>query len=138
MAGYLGRPEATAESFAEGGWFKTGDAAVATPEGQFRIVGREKSDLIKTGGYRVGAGEIEDVLLEHPMVRQAAVKGVEDRDLGQVIVAWVVAEGAGSEQLIEWVSARLSRHKRPRRVHLVEDLPRNAMGKIQKPRLEEP
>jgi fatty acid CoA ligase FadD36 len=137
--GYLGRAEETARSWTDDGWFRTGDAAVRDAAGYHRIVGRRSSDLIKTGGYRVGAGEVEAALLDHPAVAEAAVVGLPDPDLGQRIVAFVVVEdgaaGAGSEQLIEHVAGQLSVHKRPREVRLVESLPRNAMGKVQKSRL---
>ncbi|HEX4358078.1 MAG TPA: acyl-CoA synthetase [Pseudonocardia sp.] len=137
--GYLGRPEETARSWTDDGWFRTGDAAVRDAAGYHRIVGRRSSDLIKTGGYRVGAGEVEAALLDHPAVAEAAVVGLPDADLGQRIVAFVVtedgAEGARAEQLIEHVAGQLSVHKRPREVRLVESLPRNAMGKVQKSRL---
>jgi fatty acid CoA ligase FadD36 len=137
MDGYLGRPEATTAAFAPDGWFRTGDAAVVETDGTHRIVGRESTDLIKTGGYRVGAGEVENALLGHPAVREAAVVGAPDADLGQVVVAYVVADGVGADELVAWVGAGLSAHKRPRRVTLVDALPRNAMGKIQKARLGE-
>ncbi|WP_462203003.1 acyl-CoA synthetase, partial [Frankia sp. CcWB3] len=91
--GYLGRPEVTAASFTADGWFRTGDAAVVAPDGHHRIVGRRSTDLIKSGGYRVGAGEVEAVLLAHPAVREAAVVGLPDDDLGQRIAAFVVAPG---------------------------------------------
>jgi fatty acid CoA ligase FadD36 len=135
MEGYLNLPEATAASSTADGWFVTGDAAVIEPDGAHRIVGRESTDLIKTGGYRVGAGEVENALLGHPGVREAAVVGVPDDDLGQTIVAYVVAGGVSEAQLIDWVANGLSVHKRPRRVILVDGLPRNAMGKVQKRRL---
>ncbi len=127
FAGYLGRAETTAEQYRDG-WFRTGDMACIDPTGFHRIVGRRSADLIKSGGYRIGAGEIEGVLLAHPGVAEAAVIGVPDDDLGQRIEAFVVAEGATPEELIEFVAQRLSIHKRPRRVHLVEALPRNAMA----------
>jgi fatty acid CoA ligase FadD36 len=130
--GYLGRPEATAASWTEDGWFRTGDAAVLDPSGYHRIVGRRSSDLIKTGGYRVGAGEVEAALLDHPSVSEAAVVGLPDPDLGQRLVAFVVADGARPDELIEHVAGQLSVHKRPREVRLVDSLPRNAMGKVRK------
>jgi fatty acid CoA ligase FadD36 len=130
--GYLNQPGATAECFTSDGWFRTGDCAVIDEDGVHRIVGRLSTDLIKSGGYRIGAGEVEQALLTHPAVREAAVVGAEHADLGQEIVAYVVADGVTAEQLIDFVAASLSVHKRPRRVHLVDDLPRNAMGKIQK------
>ncbi|AYF72744.1 acyl-CoA synthetase [Nocardia yunnanensis] len=134
--GYLDKPEITAANFTADGWFKTGDVAVIDADGFHRIVGRESVDLIKSGGYRIGAGEIETSLLGHPAVAETAVVGVPDDDLGQRIVAYVVLrDGAGesvAESLIAHVAGELSAHKRPREVRVVESLPRNAMGKVQK------
>ena len=118
-----------------GGWYPTGDVATIGPDGWHRIVGRASTDLIKTGGYRVGAGEIEDALLLHPAVREAAVIGVPHADLGEQITAYVVADPVAPDDLIAFVAQRLAAHKRPRQVHLVDSLPRNAMGKVQKSRL---
>jgi len=131
--GYLNRPEATAEAF-DGDWYRTGDVAVLDAGGMHRIVGRESVDLIKSGGYRVGAGEIETALLGHPGVAEVAVIGVPDPDLGQRIVAFVVGDAAAAE-LISFVAEQLSVHKRPREVRLVQSLPRNAMGKVMKKEL---
>jgi fatty acid CoA ligase FadD36 len=89
-------------------------------------------DFIKTGGFRVGAGEVEAALLAHPAVREAAVVGRPHPDLGQEIVAYVVASGVDEADLIAFVATRLSRHKRPRRIVFADSLPRNALGKIQK------
>lgn len=136
--GYLGRPDANATAFTEDGWFITGDIAAIAADGCHRIVGRESVDLIKTGGYRVGAGEIEAELLAHPDVAEAAVVGEADPDLGQRIVAHVVLrEGATIDGpgLSDWVGERLSAHKRPRWVHLRDALPRNHMGKVIKTQL---
>jgi malonyl-CoA/methylmalonyl-CoA synthetase len=133
--GYLNRPDATAEALDRDGFFHTGDLASLTPEGEVRIVGRRATDLIKTGGYKVGAGEVEAALLEHPSVREAAVIGVPDDDLGERILAFVVpAPGAhpSTEELADHVARLLAPHKRPRLVRLVETLPRNAMGKVLK------
>ncbi|MEV4507030.1 acyl-CoA synthetase [Streptomyces klenkii] len=132
FSGYLGRPEATAAAHTADGWFRTGDIAAIEEDGTHRIVGRASTDLIKSGGYRVGAGEVENALLDHPAVREAAVVGVPHDDLGQEIVAYVVADGATEKQLIDFVAGHLSVHKRPRRVRFLEALPRNAMGKPQK------
>ena len=132
--GYLNRPDATADAFEPDGWYRTGDAAVIDPAGMHRIVGRESVDLIKSGGYRVGAGEIETALLGHPGVDEVAVVGLPDADLGQRIVAFVVGD-ARPDELIEYVAQQLSTHKRPREVRLVESLPRNAMGKVLKKEL---
>jgi fatty acid CoA ligase FadD36 len=134
--GYLNRPEATAEAFDGDGWYRTGDVAVADGQGMYRIVGRESVDLIKSGGYRVGAGEIETALLGHPGVQEAAVVGLPDEDLGQRIVAFVVGSSdLNSDRLINYVAQELSIHKRPREVRLVDALPRNAMGKVLKKQL---
>lgn len=132
--GYLNRPDATAAAFTPDGWYRTGDAAVIDPDGMHRIVGRESVDMIKSGGYRIGAGEIETVLLGHPGVAEVAVVGVADEDLGQRIVAFVVGNAAPGD-LIDFVAQQLSVHKRPREVRLVESLPRNAMGKVMKTEL---
>lgn len=130
--GYLNNPEATAKSFTEDGWFDTGDVAVIDHDGFHRIVGRASTDLIKSGGYRVGAGEIETVLLGHTSVDEVAVIGVPDEDLGQRIVAYVVGSDVEPQVLIDLVASELSIHKRPREIRVVESLPRNAMGKVQK------
>ncbi|MGW4351870.1 acyl-CoA synthetase [Nocardia sp. NPDC004582] len=130
--GYLHRPDATARSFTADGWFRTGDIAVVDSGGFHRIVGRESVDLIKSGGYRIGAGEIEQTLLSYPGIREAAVVGEPDDDLGQRIVAYVVGEVPDRRDAIEFVGRTLSRHKRPRRIEIVDELPRNAMGKVQK------
>ncbi|WP_430786803.1 AMP-binding protein [Actinoplanes sp. G11-F43] len=114
------------------GWFPTGDVATIGPDGWHRVVGRASTDLIKTGGFRVGAGEVEDALLLHPAVREAAVIGRPDTDLGERITAFVVADPVAPEELIGFVAERLAAHKRPRAVHLVDSLPRNGMGKVQK------
>lgn len=134
--GYLNRPEATAESFTDDGWFRTGDVAARDDQNQHRIVGRAKMDLIKSGGYRVGAGEIEAVLLDYPGIEEVAVVGVPDPDLGQRIVAYVVGDRVDETEVINWVAGQLSVHKRPREIRQTDALPRNAMGKIQKTLLQ--
>jgi fatty acid CoA ligase FadD36 len=133
---YRGQPAATART--ADGWFRTGDLARIGPDGWHRIVGRASTDLIKSGGYRIGAGEVEDALLAHPAVREAAVVGAPHADLGEAVTAYVVAEGVAERDLIDFVARHLSVHKRPRSVHFVEALPRNAMGKVQKKRLPGP
>jgi fatty acid CoA ligase FadD36 len=133
--GYLNQPEATGASFAADGWFITGDIAAVSEANRHRIVGRKSSDLIKSGGYRIGAGEIESALLDHASVAEAAVIGEPDDDLGERIVAYVVGEKTPAQELIDHVSRTLSTHKRPREIRFVDSLPRNAMGKVQKSRL---
>ncbi len=135
--GYLHRPEADAASRTSDGWFRTGDVATIGPDGWHRIVGRAATDLIKSGGYRIGAGEVEDALLAHPGVREAAVVGIPDSDLGQQVTAYVVSDGVAESELIDFVARQLSVHKRPRQVRRVDALPRNALGKVQKSRLPE-
>ncbi|WP_119580741.1 acyl-CoA synthetase [Streptomyces europaeiscabiei] len=133
---YLNRPDATAAAFTADGWFRTGDMAVRDPDGYVRIVGRKATDLIKSGGYKIGAGEIENALLEHPGVREAAVTGEPDPDLGERVVAWIVPTDPQSPppapELATHVATHLSPHKRPRTVHYLSALPRNDMGKIMK------
>ena len=137
FAEYLGRPDATAEAFSDG-WFRTGDVGSLDDAGVLRLVGRSSTDLIKTGGYRVGAGEIEAAMLEHPEVVEVAVLGIPDDDLGERIAAWVViAPGSDltDDALVQHVADLLAPHKRPRVITRVDELPRNALGKVQKKRL---
>lgn len=133
FTGYLNRPDATAEAFRDG-WFRTGDVATIDPDGYVRIVGRHATDLIKSGGYKIGAGEIENVLLEHPQVAEVAVTGEPDDDLGERIVAWVVPHGErpAEQDLVDHVARLLTPHKRPRVVRFLDALPRNEMGKVTK------
>ncbi|MFF3836577.1 acyl-CoA synthetase [Streptomyces sp. NPDC001930] len=135
FSGYLNRPDATAAAF-DGDWFRTGDMAVREADGAVRLVGRKATDLIKSGGYKIGAGEIENALLDHPGVREAAVTGEPDPDLGERIVAWVVPEDREkpptAEELADHVASLLAPHKRPRVVHHLDALPRNDMGKVLK------
>jgi len=136
FTGYLNRPDATAAALTEDGWFRTGDMATRDADGYVRIVGRKATDLIKSGGYKIGAGEIENAHLDHPGVREAAVTGEPDPDLGERIVAWVVpsdpAAPPAEGELADQVAAQLSPHKRPRVVRYLEALPRNDLGKIMK------
>ncbi|MGW7055318.1 acyl-CoA synthetase [Streptomyces sp. NPDC054887] len=137
---YLNRPDATAAAF-DGDWFRTGDMATRDPDGYVRIVGRKATDLIKSGGYKIGAGEIENALLDHPGVREAAVTGEPDADLGERIVAWIVPSDPGRppslDELARHVTGQLAPHKRPRAVRVLDALPRNDMGKIMKRALHE-
>jgi malonyl-CoA/methylmalonyl-CoA synthetase len=136
FAGYLNRPDATAAVKDADGWFFTGDLACMNAAGQVRIVGRRATDLIKCGGYKVGAGEVEAALLEHPSVREAAVLGAPDVDLGERIIAYVVLNTPAEPQVLQdFVARQLSPHKRPREVHVIDELPRNAMGKVVKSKL---
>jgi malonyl-CoA/methylmalonyl-CoA synthetase len=137
FSGYLHRPDATARAMHDG-WFRTGDTAIRDATGSYRIVGRTALDVIKTGGFKVGAGEVEDALRVHPHVADVAVTGEPDDDLGQRIVAWVVAHAdctPDPADLEAHVARTLSSHKRPRLVVIVDALPRNAMGKVEKRKL---
>jgi len=142
--GYLNSPDATERAYRDG-WFRTGDIGLLDADsGELELFGRQGTDLISSGGYRIGAGEIENALLEHPDVAEAAVLGLPDADLGQRVVAWVVrAEGvphrgtSAAAELVDHVVALLGPHKRPREVRYTAELPRNEMGKVVKARLLE-
>ena len=135
---YWRRPEATAAAF-EGDWFRTGD--VARREGSiYRLLGRASVDIIKTGGYKVSALEIEEVLRAHPAVEDCAVVGLADEEWGERVAAAVVpTPGAapGSDELRRFTKERLAAYKAPREVLLVPALPRNMLGKVEKPRVKE-
>lgn len=132
FSGYLGHRGALDDS----GWFATGDLGRWNDDGSLRLTGRCSTDIIKTAGYRVGAGEVEDALLRHPAVREAAVIGLPDKTLGERVTAWVVlSESLHENVLFEHLAAQLSAFKRPREIHVIDALPRNHLGKIQKSRL---
>lgn len=130
---YWNRPEATAETF-EDGWFRTGDMAVIE-RGYYRIMGRLSVDIIKSGGYKLSALEIEAALLEHPLIAECAVIGLPDDTWGEAVSAAVVLKSGTLElaALREWCKGRLSVYKIPQRLKVVGELPRNAMGKVTKP-----
>jgi malonyl-CoA/methylmalonyl-CoA synthetase len=130
---YWGRPDATRDAFRDG-WFRTGDVGVVEA-GSYRILGRTSVDIIKTGGYKVSALEIEEVLRTHPAVAECAVVGVADPEWGERVGAAVeVREGASLalEDLKAWSKDRLAPYKIPRALRVVPSLPRNAMGKVTK------
>lgn len=131
---YWQRAEVTTESFDEG-WFRTGDMAVVE-DGYYRIMGRLSVDIIKSGGYKLSALEIETALLEHPAIQQCAVVGIADDTWGEAVAVAVVA-APGTELSIEalrdWGRDRLSHYKLPQQLIVVDSLPRNAMGKVTKP-----
>jgi malonyl-CoA/methylmalonyl-CoA synthetase len=135
---YWNREAATADAFRDGGWFRTGDVAVVQ-DGMYRILGRLSVDIIKTGGEKVSALEIEDALREHPSIADCAVVGMPDADWGECVSVAVVPSNEGTpldlDRLRAWARATLSGPKLPRRLLLVEELPRNAMGKVSKPRV---
>lgn len=136
---YWRRPEATREAFTEDGWFRTGDVG-RLEDGSYRLLGRRSVDILKTGGYKVSALEIESVLLEHPGVAECAVVGIPDPEWGQVVSAALVTPDGREldpESLRAWAKERLAPYKVPSRILLLEALPRNALGKVQKPRVVE-
>lgn len=134
--GYLGRPDDTRAAFREGRFFATGDIASRDADGVVRLHGRSSVDILKTGGEKVSALEIEQILLEHPMVREVSVVGVPDPAWGDRVVAVVViAERATFDEveLRAFVKSRLAHYKVPRTFVAWESLPRNTMGKVVKP-----
>jgi malonyl-CoA/methylmalonyl-CoA synthetase len=137
--GYWEREEAAAESFTADGWFRTGDLGTLDDDGYLRIEGRSK-ELIITGGFNVYPREVEDVLRAHPGVADAAVAGLPDPEWGETVAAWVVAaeEELEPAELTAFAAERLAAFKRPRKVTVVTDLPRNALGKVLKHELPAP
>jgi malonyl-CoA/methylmalonyl-CoA synthetase len=139
FGGYWGRPDATAAAFTDDGWFKTGDIGEHDPEGYLRLVGRAR-DLIITGGLNVYPREVEDVLLQHPGVAEVAVAGTPDVEWGEVVTAWVVPASRGTPpqetELAGFAADQLARFKCPRRFVFVDELPRNALGKVLRHELE--
>jgi malonyl-CoA/methylmalonyl-CoA synthetase len=131
---YWGKPEATQQTFREG-WFRTGD--VATFEnGRYRILGRMNLDILKTGGHKVSALEIEEQLREHPDIAECAVVGVPDPEWGERVGAAIVLRDKRTmelESLRSWAKEHLASYKIPSRLLIVDALPRNAMGKVTKP-----
>jgi acyl-CoA synthetase (AMP-forming)/AMP-acid ligase II len=139
MTGYWGRPADTAAAFRDG-WFLTGDVARRDAGGYVTLVGRKSVDIIKSGGYKISAREIEDVLRRHPAVRDAAVVGVPDRVWGQRIAAAIVLTGPTEAdaaarvcaEIAAFAAEHLADYKKPRDVRAVSELPRNVLGKVQK------
>lgn len=135
---YWGKPEETAKSFTGDGWFHTGDMAVLE-NGSYRILGRNSVDIIKTGGYKVSALEIENTLLDHPDIEAVAVVGIEDPEWGEAVSAAVKTVDNKDLQLSDlrdWGKQRLAAYKVPNRLLIIPDLPRNAMGKVVKPEIK--
>lgn len=131
---YWRKPETTRAVFRDG-WFRTGDIAVVE-DGAYRILGRSSVDIIKTGGYKVSALEIEEVFREHPGIRECAVVGLGDPEWGERVAIAVVPRSEGPlslEDLRRWAADRLAPYKLPTRLLILDELPRNAMGKVTKP-----
>jgi malonyl-CoA/methylmalonyl-CoA synthetase len=136
FAEYWGKPDATRDAFRDG-WFRTGDTAVIE-NGRYRILGRTNIDILKTGGHKVSALEIEEALREHPAVAECAVVGVPDAEWGERVAAAVVLNEGEILDLTSfraWAKELLATHKLPSRLLVVDALPRNALGKVMKPAL---
>ena len=135
---YFDQPEETAKSFHES-WFKTGDV-VCVEDGYYRIMGRQSVDIIKSGGYKISALEIEAVLRRHPAIADCAVVGVEDPEWGErVSGALILRKGQNLSmvELKEWAKEHLAHYKIPSQIQIVVDLPRNVLGKVLKPKVKE-
>lgn len=130
---YWSKPEATAKTFTEDGWFKTGDIAVVE-KGYFRILGRDSIDIIKSGGYKISALEIEEVLRTHPAIKDCSVVGVPNDEWGELVAAALVLndENIDLQALNKWMREKIPAYKTPRAYKIVAELPRNAMGKVTK------
>jgi malonyl-CoA/methylmalonyl-CoA synthetase len=131
---YWNKPAATQETFTKEGWFKTGDIAIIE-EGYYRIMGRSSVDIIKSGGYKISALEIEEVLRQHDLIDDCAVVGIHDDEWGELIVAvLVLIEVAPFDEkaLNEWIVQKMAAYKKPRKYLILNELPRNAMGKVVK------
>ena len=137
MAGYLDDPEETAQVLSPEGWLRTGDLGTLDDAGRLRIVGRVK-DMFIVGGFNAYPAEIENALLQHPAVQQAAVIGIPDDRLGEVGMAFVVvSEPVSADDIIAWSRSEMANYKVPRVVEIVEALPLNATGKVMKEDLRE-
>ena len=139
FAGYWRMPDKTAEELRDNGFFITGDLAEIDADGYVTIVGRAK-DLIITGGYNVYPKELELLIDDIPGVNESAVIGVAHKDFGEAVVAVVVAEKSANisaDTVSETIAPNLARFKQPKRVILLDELPRNTMGKVQKKALRE-
>ena len=136
---YLNKPDATREAFDADGWFATGDIVRVDGDGDFRIVGRASVDVLKCAGYKISALEVERDIAAHERVEEVAVVGVEDDEYGQIVAAVVAIKPGkgefGGKELQEWCKERMSREKVPRLVRVVDQIPRNAMGKVNKKEL---
>jgi malonyl-CoA/methylmalonyl-CoA synthetase len=134
---YWNKPEATTATFTDDGWFKTGDVAIHD-NGSFKIMGRSSIDIIKSGGYKLSALEIEEVMRSHDAVKDCAVVGLPDDEWGEIVAAAIIADNqeVNKEELKQWLSDRLPGYKVPRVYEVMEDFPRNAMGKVVKNELK--
>lgn len=129
---YWGKAEATVKTFTADGWFKTGDIAVVE-DGYYRILGRDSVDIIKSGGYKISALEIEEVLRKHPLIKDCSVVGIPDEEWGELVVAALIPLGEiETKALNQWMREQMPAYKTPRNYLILDELPRNAMGKVVK------
>ncbi|GAA4469057.1 acyl-CoA synthetase [Nibrella saemangeumensis] len=130
---YWNRPDATQKAFSEDGWFRTGDIAVVE-DGYYRILGRDSIDIIKSGGYKISALEIEEVLRTHPAISDCSVVGIPNDEWGELVSAVLILKdnAVTTTDINTWLRERMPGYKLPRQYRLVDDLPRNAMGKVTK------
>ncbi|TFV94534.1 long-chain fatty acid--CoA ligase [Algoriphagus kandeliae] len=133
---YWEKPEATAKAFTADGWFKTGDIALVE-DGYFRILGRDSVDIIKSGGYKISALEIEEKIRTHEAVKDCGVVGIPDEEWGEKVVAAIVPNQEIEIQALKtWLKTELPSYKIPKEFLFLEELPRNALGKVTKNELK--
>jgi len=135
---YWNNSEATGKAFTSDGWFRTGDMAIIE-SGSYKILGRNSVDIIKSGGYKISALQIEEVLRMHPSVKDCAVVGIPDEEWGEIIAASIVPASSSfnMEQLQEWLKSKLPNYQLPRRYAVQQELSRNVLGKVTKNELKE-
>jgi malonyl-CoA/methylmalonyl-CoA synthetase len=134
---YWQKEAATIDTFTQDGWFKTGDVAVVE-EGYYRILGRSSIDIIKSGGYKISALEIEEVLRTYPNIKDCSVVGIYNEEWGELVSAALIVEdkNLNTNELNDWIRQKMPAYKVPRRYIFVKDFPRNAMGKVVKNELK--
>jgi len=134
---YWNKPTETNEAFTSSGWFRTGDVAI-NDNGSYKLLGRSSIDIIKSGGYKLSALEIEEVLRHYPTIKDCGVVGIPNKEWGETVAVGLVVEGEDfiEADLKEWMSERLEIYKIPKIIKIIDELPRNAMGKVVKMELK--
>ena len=134
---YWNKPEATQKTFTDDGWFKTGDIAIVE-NGYYKILGRDSIDIIKSGGYKISALEIEEVLRKYPDVADCSVIGIPNEEWGELVVAVIISNSnvLNVSELNNWIREKMPAYKTPRQYKLIDELPKNAMGKVVKNELK--
>ena len=135
---YWQKPTATAQAFTADGWFKTGDIAQFNA-GSYKILGRNSVDIIKSGGYKISALEIEEVVRTHPQIKDCGVVGIPDEEWGESVAASLILDEANTidlEELKQWLREKLPAYRVPRKFIIQEDLPRNTLGRVTKNELK--